>query len=156
MLSVRRAGVEPAKPEGGWVTATWACQCPTDACCSSSTGGSRTHIHQGLNLVALPHLAHRAVLSAPPIGFEPTISCVTGRRALLAAPRGRSSSVAQVGIEPTASLGLSLGGLPVAYRAAILSVPKAGVELANIRASYFETLCRTSLPIGVSGHPVAK
>ena len=56
---VRRAGVEPAKPEGGWVTATEACQCPTDAC----------------------------------------------------------YRVAQVGVEPTASLVLSQGGLPVAYRA---------------------------------------
>ena len=35
-------------------------------------------------------LALRAALSAPPIRFEPTISCVTGRRALPAAPRGRS------------------------------------------------------------------
>jgi len=24
LFRVRRAGVEPAKPEGGWVTATWA------------------------------------------------------------------------------------------------------------------------------------
>ena len=39
------------------------------------------------------------------MGFEPTISCVTGRRALQAAPRGRILlSVAQVGFEPTASL----------------------------------------------------
>ncbi len=50
---VRRAGVEPAKPEGGWVTATGARQCPADAC-SSDTGGSRTHNHQGLSLAALP------------------------------------------------------------------------------------------------------
>ena len=49
-------------------------------------------------------------------GFEPVISCVTGRRALQAAPRGRVQ-VAQVGVEPTASLVLSQGGLPVAYRA---------------------------------------
>jgi hypothetical protein len=29
---VRRDGVEPPKPFGVWVTATWARQCPADAC----------------------------------------------------------------------------------------------------------------------------
>ena len=54
-------------------------------------------------------------------GFEPVISCVTGRRALQAAPRGHVHvQVAQVGVEPTASLVLSQGGLPVAYRAAVV------------------------------------
>ena len=62
---------------------------------------------------------------ASPMGFEPTISTVTGWRALQAAPRGQSS-VAQVGVEPTASLVLSEGGLPIAYRAD--PVPGAGVE----------------------------
>ena len=67
------------------------------------------------------------------MGFEPTISCVTGRRALLAAPRGRIvARVAQVGVEPTASLVLNQGGLPIAYRA-VVSVPRAGLEPANIR-----------------------
>jgi hypothetical protein len=42
IMSVTEAGVEPAQPEGGWVTATGARQCPADAY-SSSTGGSRTH-----------------------------------------------------------------------------------------------------------------
>ena len=61
-------------------------------------------------------------MSAPPDGFEPTISCVTGRRALQTAPRGRVvllCPVAQVGVEPTASLVLSQGGLPIAYRAVV-------------------------------------
>ena len=31
VLSVRRAGVEPAQQSSGWVTATWARQCPADA-----------------------------------------------------------------------------------------------------------------------------
>jgi hypothetical protein len=54
---------------------------------------------------------------APSTGFEPAISCVTGRRALRAAPQGRPMfPVVQVGFEPTASLVLSQGGLPVAYR----------------------------------------
>ena len=42
LFSVPRAGVEPAKPEGGWVTATGARQCPADAY-SSGSGGGRTH-----------------------------------------------------------------------------------------------------------------
>ena len=54
------------------------------------------------------------------MGFEPTIFALTGRRALLAAPRGLSfNAVTQVGLEPTASLVLSRGGLPIAYRAVI-------------------------------------
>ena len=59
------------------------------------------------------------------MGFEPIISTVTGWRALQAAPRGQSP-VAQVGVEPTASLVLSEGGLPIAYQAFL--VPGAGVE----------------------------
>ena len=60
------------------------------------------------------------------MGFEPSISAVTGRRALQATPRGQQ--VAQVGIEPTASPGLSRSGLPVAYRARIISAPGVGIE----------------------------
>ena len=101
-------------PEGGWVTATEACQCPTDACAAFC-----------FLLSAFP--------SASPMGFEPTISCVTGRRALQAAPRGQDSSVAQVGVEPTASLVLSQGGLPIAYRAMFSPMPKAGFEPAITR-----------------------
>ncbi len=49
------------------------------------------------------------------------------------APRGRVVLlVAQVGVEPTASLVLSQGGLPIAYRA-VVSVPRAGLEPADIR-----------------------
>jgi hypothetical protein len=59
------------------------------------------------------------------MGFEPTIFALTGRRALLAAPRGQSfNSVAQVGLEPTASLVLNRGGLPIAYRAEIAKCPR--------------------------------
>ncbi len=43
--------------------------------------------HQGLSLAALPICVPRHVLPAPSTGFEPAISCVTGRRALQAAPR---------------------------------------------------------------------
>ena len=67
------------------------------------------------------------------MGFEPTISCVTGRRALLAAPRGRIVvRVAQVGVEPTASLVLSQGGLPIAYRAVVLQYPE---QESNLQTS---------------------
>jgi hypothetical protein len=59
------------------------------------------------------------------MGFEPTISTLTAWRALLAAPRGQSFvAVAQVGLEPTASLVLSQGGLPIAYRAVQRMCPR--------------------------------
>src|SRR6476620_5359025 len=73
-------------------------------------------------------------MQASPVGFEPTISTVTGWRALRAALRGRMDllSVAQVGIEPTASLVLSQGGLPVAYRATCLLCPKQESNLQTL------------------------
>ena len=97
--------------------------------CSSSTGPQN---HRGLSSAALP-IAYRAV-SASSMGFEPTISTVTGWRALRAALRGRDFSlpVAQVGIEPTASLVLSQGGLPVAYRAMCLLCPKQESNLQSL------------------------
>jgi hypothetical protein len=64
-------------------------------------------------VVALPVCVPCRLLKAPPAGFEPAISCVTGRRALQAAPRGLYVSVAQAGLEPAASLVLSQGGLPL-------------------------------------------
>jgi hypothetical protein len=99
------------------------------------------------------------------MGFEPTFSTLTGWRALLAAPRGQyqplrrwlirrsfallvnvsrpqttsEDKLAQVGVEPTASLGLSKGGLPVAYRAGLLS--SGGWSRTNI--SGFRARCPT-------------
>lgn len=73
-----------------------------------------TNNRQGLSLVALPVCV--PCQAASPMGFEPTSSTLTGWRALQAAPRGQTF-VARVGFEPTASFGLSKGGLPVAYRA---------------------------------------
>ena len=74
----------------------------------SSTGGTRTHTHQVLRLVALPSwrtvpwvakrcrdsiaMGATASASASPMGFEPTISCVTGRRALRCSTRTYVSS----------------------------------------------------------------
>lgn len=68
---------------------------------ASSTDGSRTH-RRSRRFELRRFAGLRTVLSCPasPMGFEPTISCVTGRRALRAAPRGRVvMSVAQVGLE---------------------------------------------------------
>ena len=99
-VSVRRAGVEPAMPEGGWVTATWARQCPADANSFSvaRVGVEPTDVHQGFGHHAQRGRGRftslRTVPSpqASPMGFEPTIFAVTGRRALQAAPRGRIDS----------------------------------------------------------------
>ncbi len=46
--------------------------------------------------------------------------------------------IAQVRLEPKASLVLSQGGLPIAYRAVSASMPKAGVEPAIARPSSHE------------------
>ncbi len=111
---MHRAGVEPAQHECEWVTATKARQCPADACSLvARVGIEPTVIRQGLSLAALPVCVP---CQTSPMGFEPTTSTLTGWRALLTAPRGQTS-VARVGVEPTASFGLSKGGLPVAYRA---------------------------------------
>ena len=95
---------------------------------SSGTGGSRTRRSPRFELGRFASLRTAPGLSqAPSTGFEPRAprpawsSCVTGRRALQAAPRGHVHvQVAQVGVEPTASLVLSQGGLPVAYRAEVV------------------------------------
>src|SRR5262245_34128033 len=89
---------------------------------------------EGLSFAALPVCVPRysnLIEQASPIGFEPTISTVTGWRALRAALRGRTS-VAQVGVEPTASAVLSRGGLPVAYRAMCLLCPKQESNLQTL------------------------
>jgi hypothetical protein len=81
-------------PAGGWVTATWARQCPADACLfsfwegearppPSGTSGSRTHTPRRFELRRFADL--RTVpgldfLEASSMGFEPTISTVTGWR----------------------------------------------------------------------------
>ena len=74
---------------------------------------------------------------------------MTGRRALQAAPRGRVIRVAQVGLEPTASLVLSQGGLPIAYRA----ICHFSTQSRN-RTRKHPGLSRTALPVGVPGRRV--
>ena len=101
-------------------------------------GVEPTISHQGLSLVALPVCV--PCCRASPMGFEPMISTVTGWRALQAAPRGRMS-VAQVGVEPTASLGLSKGGLPIAYRAKTFHSSSGGWSRTSI--SGFRNRCPT-------------
>ena len=122
MLSVRRAGVEPANPQGmaglrpvGLANAQsshvlkWRRR-------ESNPQSPRFGLGRFAGLRTAP-----CSLKAPSTGFGPAISCVTGRRALQAAPRGHVHvQVAQVGVEPTASLVLSQGGLPVAYRAEVV------------------------------------
>ncbi len=87
---VRRAGVEPAMPGGGWVTATWARQCPADADDPDPMArvGVEPTGHRGLSSAAMP-VRVPCRPPAPPRGFEPLISSLTTRRALRAAPRGR-------------------------------------------------------------------
>ena len=156
MLSVRRDGVEPPQPAGEWVTATEAHLCPADACCFdlSNTGGSRTH-RQSRRFelrrfsVCVPCLI-QTVVEASPMGFEPMVSTLTGWRALRTAPRGRGFVVAQVGLEPTASLRPTFGrcpnqsGLPIAYRAGLCAQ-------SEIRTHKHSGLNRVALPVGVSG-----
>jgi hypothetical protein len=48
---------------------------------------NRQH-HEGLSFAAFPICVP---CRAPPMGFEPTISCVTGRRPLRTGPRGRNN-----------------------------------------------------------------
>ena len=64
-------------------------------------------VRRGATTVFAPHADSTGDnQNASPTGFEPVISTVTGWRALQTAPRGRvfSLQVAQVGLDPTASL----------------------------------------------------
>jgi hypothetical protein len=112
---VRRAGVEPAQRyAGGLQPLRLANAQPTHVLAVARVGIEPTDDHQGLSLAALPVCVPCWQTSS--MGFEPMASTVTEWRALRTAPRGQVS-VAQVGVEPTASLVLREGGLPFAYRA---------------------------------------
>src|SRR5271156_997088 len=95
-------------PEGGWVTATWARQCPADAKQSVARVGVEPTDRHSTQLPPCARLPPRQPCSvarfelgrftglrtvpsieASPAGFEPAISTLTGWRALQAAPRGR-------------------------------------------------------------------
>jgi hypothetical protein len=75
----------------------------------SSRGGSRTHKRSPRFELGRFAGLRTVLCRASPMGFEPMISTLTGWRALQAAPRGQNA-VAQVGVEPTASLVLNEGG----------------------------------------------
>jgi hypothetical protein len=123
---------------------------PTHAVrCSSGAGRSRTDRSPRFELgrFACLRTAPQS-LKASPAGFEPAISCVTSRRALLAAPRGRVAfSVAQVGLEPTASLVLSRSGLPLPTE------PDGAFTSAQggSRTRKHLGLSQIALPVGVPG-----
>src|SRR5262249_30426172 len=83
----------------------------------------------------------------------PTISTLTGWRALRAAPRGHlvdRIELAQEGFEPSASLVLSESGLPVAYRA-VDRRDFAGTTQGGIRTHRRPGLGRAARPVGVPG-----
>ena len=78
---------------------------------------------------------------------------MTGRRALQAAPRGRVVlRVAQVGLEPTASLVLSQGGLPIAYRA-VVELRQYPEQESNPQTSGFKPDRSASWRIWASSSP---
>ena len=98
-------------------------------------------VRRGATTVFAPHADSTGDnQNASPTGFEPVISTVTGWRALQTAPRGRvfSLQVAQVGLDPTASLRPTLR---VGARAKVVCqlptepscVPQAGFEPATAR-----------------------
>ena len=57
--------------------------------------------------------------------------------------------IAQVGLEPTASLVLSQGGLPIAYRAMFLWIAQGGIRTRN-----HSGLSRAAQPVGVPGRSI--
>ena len=92
MLSVRRAGVEPAQPRRrlGYRPVGLADAQSTHVFKwrrrESNPQSPRFELRRFADLRTAPFF------QAPSTGFEPAISCVTGRRALQAAPRGHDRS----------------------------------------------------------------
>ena len=106
LTKVGRDGVEPPQPAGGWVTATWALQCPAGAVRMSNDEirfprrtalPSRLFSKKGVVAVAL---------QASPMGFEPTTSGVTGRRALPCSTRTCQLSVVSCQARPVVPDGI--------------------------------------------------
>ena len=120
MISVRRAGVEPANPQGmAGLRPVRLANAQSSHVVRVAQAGVEPADHQGLSLAALPICVPRH-LQAPSTGFGPAISCVTGRRALRAAPRGHDRSQwLRWESNPQHREVLSQGGLPVAYRAMV-------------------------------------
>ena len=113
MLSVRRAGVEPAQPEGWLGYSHLGSPMPSRRMFSSGAGGSRTRTSPRFELGRFADLRTAPCFSkAPSTGFEPAISCVTGRRALQAAPRGRFVSNGSGGTRTHSIPGQPFGSVP--------------------------------------------
>ncbi len=98
--------------------------------------------HQGLSLAALPICVPRHVLPAPSTGFEPAISCVTGRRALQAAPRGQ-----RISNGPGGTRTHSIPGSKPRWSAVCLPGRAQGRSRTRNRLG----LSQAALPIGVPG-----
>ncbi len=119
---------------------------------ASSTDGSRTH-KRSRRFELRRFTGLRTVLSQRP---RRDLNPGTDRRLVLHRDRVASTPdcstracvfpVAQVGLEPTASLVLSQGGLPIAYRAVSFASAQSRTRTCT-RAG----LSRAALPVGVSG-----
>ena len=100
---------------------------------SNDTGGSRTHrtrrfeLRRFAGLRTVPDQRPRWDLN--PRLHRDRVASIPGCSA-----RTYFFPIAQVGLEPTASLVLSQGGLPIAYRAMCGLMPRAGFEPANTRS----------------------
>ena len=79
------------------------------------------------------------------MGFEPTISCVTGRRALQAAPRGQNVCCSSSGGIRTHSI----PGSKPRWSASCLPSRMCPDEESNLECA---GLSRAALPVGVPGH----
>ncbi len=90
-ISVRRAGVEPANPCGmAGLRPVRLANAQSSRVVRVAQAGVEPAGHEGLSFAAMPVCVPRRIHPAPSTGFEPVFSCVTGRRALLAAPRGHN------------------------------------------------------------------
>ena len=119
----------------------------------SSTGGSRTHRTRRFELRRFAGL-RTVPCQRPRWDLNPRLHRDRVASTPDCSARTYLCQIAQVGLEPTASLVLSQGGLPIAYRAMFLLMPKAGVEPAIARPSLQQTRSRAAQPIGVPGRSV--
>lgn len=122
---------------------------------SMAQAGLEPAVHQGLSLAALPICVPRHLPPAPSTGFEPAISCVTGRRALQAAPRGQRISNGPGGTRTGHRRGTMRSIVPVVvipgskprWSAGCLPGRAQGRNRTRIRLG----LSQAALPIGVPG-----
>ena len=143
VLSVRRAGVEPANPQGmAGLRPVGLANAQSSHVVRVAQAGVEPADHQGLSLVALPICVPCHVLPTPSTGFEPAISCVTGRRALQAAPRGQRFSNGPGGTRTH-----SIPGSKPRWSAICLPGRAQGRSRTRIRLG----LSQAALPIGVPG-----